>query len=84
MTTHKFYGSLEQLIALKKPLAIIIVLLSVSLVAQTVCLQCRRPRFDPWIGKIPWRTTHSSIPAQNPMDRGAWCATVHGITKSQT
>ena len=21
---------------------------------------------------------------ENPMDRGAWCATVHGVTKSQT
>ena len=20
-----------------------------------ICLQCRRPRFDPWLGKIPWR-----------------------------
>ena len=20
-----------------------------------ICLQCRRPRFDPWVGKIPWR-----------------------------
>ena len=20
-----------------------------------VCLQCRRPGFDPWVGKIPWR-----------------------------
>jgi len=20
-----------------------------------VCLQCRRPRFDPWVRKIPWR-----------------------------
>ena len=20
-----------------------------------ICLQCRRPGFDPWIGKIPWR-----------------------------
>ena len=27
--------------------------------------------------------THSSIP-ENPMDRGAWWATVHGITKSWT
>ena len=28
-----------------------------SLVAQLVknCLQCRRPGFDPWVGKIPWR-----------------------------
>ena len=31
-------------------------LIPFSLVAQTVkvCLQCRRPRFDPWIRKIPW------------------------------
>ena len=28
---------------------------------------------------------HSSILAwKNPMDRGAWWATVHGVTKSQT
>ena len=32
---------------------------SSSLVAQTVKnpLQCWRPGFDPWIGKIPWRRT---------------------------
>ena len=27
-------------------------------------LQCRRPRFNPWVGKIPWKegmATHSSI-----------------------
>ena len=30
-------------------------------------------------------TTHSSILAwKNPMDRGAWQATVHRVTKSQT
>ena len=29
--------------------------------------------------------THSSIPAwENSMDRGAWQAIVHGVTKSQT
>ena len=27
---------------------------------------------------------HSSILAENPMDRGAWQATVHGVAKSQT
>ena len=38
-----------------------------SLVAQIVkilWLQCRRPGFNPWVGKIPWRrkmATHSSI-----------------------
>ena len=25
------------------------------LVVQTVHLQCWRPRFEPWVGKIPWR-----------------------------
>ena len=31
---------------------------------QRICLQCRRPGFDPWVGKIPPQTgvaTHSSI-----------------------
>ena len=31
---------------------------------QRICLHCRRPRFDPWVGQIPWRKavmTHSSI-----------------------
>ena len=37
-----------------------------SLVAQMVenCLQCRRPRFNPWVGEIPLEkemATHSSI-----------------------
>ena len=22
---------------------------------RRICLQCRRPRFDPWVGKTPWR-----------------------------
>ena len=30
---------------------------------SSVCLQCGRPGFEPWVGKIPWRrmATHSSI-----------------------
>ena len=28
----------------------------------SVCLQCRRPGFDPWIGKIPWRRKWQSTP----------------------
>ena len=31
---------------------------------ESVCLQCGRPRFDPWVGKIPLEkamATHSSI-----------------------
>ena len=43
--------------------------------------------FDPWVGKIPW--TRYGKPLQfsrleNLMDRGAWWATVHGVTKSRT
>ena len=39
-----------------------------SLVAQTVnvCLQCRRPRFDPWVGKIHWRRKWQSTPVLLP------------------
>ena len=35
-----------------------------SLVAQTerILLQCRRPGFDPWVGKIPWRRERLPIP----------------------
>ena len=44
-------------------------------------------RFDPWIGKIPWRREWQPIPVfflENSMDRGAWRATVHGLAKSWT
>ena len=46
-------------------------------------LQCRRPGFDPRLGKISWRrkwqpTLYFCL--GNPMDRGALQATVHGIT----
>ena len=30
-----------------------------------ICLQCRRPRFDPWVGKI-WRRALQSTPAFLP------------------
>ena len=39
-----------------------------SLVAQVVriCLQCRRPGFSPWVGKIPWRREWQPIPVFLP------------------
>ena len=38
-----------------------------SLVAQMVkCLQCRRPGFDPWVGKIPWRRKWQPTPVLWP------------------
>ena len=50
------------------------------------CRRCKRLWFDPWVGKIPWRNGN---PLQysclgNPMDRGAWRVTVHGVANSRT
>ena len=41
----------------------------------------------PGLGRYPLgkgMATHSSSYLENPMDRGTWWATVHGVTKSQT
>ena len=61
-----------------------------SLVAQMV----KNPlaMWETWIQTLSWEDpleegmeTHSSILAWRiPMDRGAWRAIVHGVTKSQT
>jgi len=45
---------------------------------------CRIHRFDPWVGKIPWRRTWQPTPvfmSEESVDRGAW--KVHRFTKSQ-
>ena len=52
-----------------------------------ISLQCRRPVLDPWVRKISWR--RACNPSQyscleNSMGRGAWRATVHGVTESNT
>ena len=42
------------------------------------CGRHKRPRFSPWIGKIPWRRAWQPTPVfllENPRDRGAWWAT---------
>ena len=47
----------------------------------------RRFKFDLWVKKIPWRRKWQPTPyscLKNPMDRGAWQATVHGVANSQT
>ena len=41
-------------------------------------LQCGTPGFSPWVGKIPWRRNSC---LENPMDRGAWQARVHGVAR---
>ena len=29
---------------------------------RDICLPCRRHRFDPWVGKIPWRRKQQPTP----------------------
>ena len=53
---------------------------------ESTC-QCRRHRFDPWVGKIPqrrkWQPTSVFLPGKS-MDRGVWWATVQGHKESDT
>ena len=57
-----------------------------SLVAQTV----KNPPAmqETWVQSLGWEegmATHSSILVWKiPMDKGSWCATVHGVAKSLT
>ena len=46
----------------------IVMINQASLVAQLVknLLQCRRLRFDPWVGKIPWRRKWQPTPVHLP------------------
>ena len=44
-------------------------------------------RFDSWVGRFPWRRAWQPTPVflpGDPMDKGAWQATVHGVAKSRT
>ena len=51
-------------------------------------LQCRRPGFHPWVGKIPWRregpTTPVFLPGESYGQRRYWRATVQLIDFSLT
>ena len=47
----------------------------------------QEPRVPSWTGKIPWSRKCNPLQyscLENPMDRGAWQVTVHGVAKSQT
>ena len=33
---------------------------------EGICLQCRRPGFNPWVGKIPWRREWLPTPVSLP------------------
>ena len=43
-----------------------------SSVDKKICLQCERPRFDPWVGKIPWRRERLPTPV-------FWPGEFHGL-----
>ena len=45
-----------------------------------ICLQSRRPVFNPWVGKNSSPLQYSGM--ENCMHRGVWQATVHGVSKS--
>ena len=49
--------------------------------------QCKRWEFDPWLGRSPGVGNGNPIQyfcLENPVDREAWQATVHGMAKSWT
>ena len=56
---------------------------------EPIC-QCRRferRQFDPWVGKIPGEEHGNPLQysyLENPTVRGAWRATVHKVTESDT
>ena len=45
------------------------------------CWRGRKHRFDPWVGKIPWRRKWQPTPIFFPriLDRGAWRVAVPGV-----
>ena len=64
-----------------------------SLVAQAIKVKNSPAMQETWVQFLGWELppkkkmiTHSNILRNigNLMDRGAWCAPVHGVTKSQT
>ena len=37
-----------------------------------ICLQCRRPGFNPWVGKIPWSRKWQPTPVFSPGESHGW------------
>ena len=51
---------------------------------KSICLQCGRPGFDPWLGKIPWRRKWQPTPVLLlPRKSHGWRSLVHGVAKSR-
>ena len=51
--------------------------------AKESAYQCKGHRVNPWVRELPWsRKWKPTSCLENSMDRGAWRAIVHGVTKS--
>ena len=56
-----------------------------SIESSSSCLQCRRPVFNPWLGRVSGEENGNPLQyycLENSMDREAWWATFHGVTES--
>ena len=52
---------------LDEKVSLVVLISWASLVAQQrICLQCRRPGCNPWVGKIPWRREQLPTPVFFP------------------
>ena len=54
---------------------------------QRICLQCRRPRLIPGLGRSPGEGNGNPLQCsclENPTDGGSWWAAIYGVTRSQT
>ena len=55
---------------------------------KSICLQCGRPGFNPWVGKIPlrrkWQPTPVFLPGKSHGQRRLAGYIVHGVAKSWT
>ena len=54
-------------------------------VFQEPARRCKRPGFDPWVGKIPWRRKWQPSPEFLPgkaYGQRTWQATICGVVKS--
>ena len=63
-----------------------IIMLSPKVVKESAC-NAGDPGSTPGLGKSPGEGNGNPLQyscLENPMDKGAWWATVHGVTKSQT
>ena len=60
-------------------------LLSIGKDTTCQCWRCKGCGLNPWVRKFLCRRKQQPTPVfmENLMDRGAWWATVHGVTKSQ-